>query len=498
MALLVVGEPGRPAGALPRQLASSTTIPGTMAVEQYPAGSCSAVGGTVALITASAGCLSTLRTDNPGATLLAYMKGELCSGSQCPSNPADPEYAHNPSGSRIPGSFEGTYLMQLDNSTWMNAVVSRCKGYAPPWDGCFLDMMGQASYLLSSAGIEVPNSNPPTTYTATAWAKLASTLYTFVQANVPTGTRLIANGLGSPACVVSPGCSTPTRPAYLSSGLIYSNTASTDYGAMMENFPCLSGLSQAQCITSSEVTNWRTAMTYDPTSAEHIQVIDHVGGSPVDHDTALALFLSSDVDPTHTWWAYCSNPEDSACQRADPEYVQFFNDALATGASTFQYLGATGGVYHTSWTNGNCYINTGSSAVQLTVPGTNGQPEVELNGAQDIAGQTVFSLKASGGMCWSGLPQAAAGPVSVTLAPPQVSGLSVTINGSATTKAPGASISSISWNWGRGQPTTSSFPATHTYNQPGTYPVQVTAFDTAGNQGSATTSVTINGGSNQQ
>jgi hypothetical protein len=466
-------------------------------VEQYAAGSCSTVGATVALITASSTCLSTLRADNPSATLFAYMKGELCSSTQCPTDPTDPEYAHDPSGNRIPGSGAGTYLMQLDNSTWMNAVVSRCESYVPAWDGCFLDMMGQAAYSLSKTGIEVPNSNPPATYSATAWANLAAALYGFVQTSVPTGTRLTANGLGSPGCSASPGCSTPNGSAYLSSGLIANNSSATDFGALMENFPCGSSLTQAQCITSGEVANWHTTMTYDPTGAEHIQVIDHLGGHPVDHDTALALFLSGDADPTHTWWAYCTNAQtDPACQQSDPEYVQFYNNALAEGASTFQYLGANGSLYQTTWANGACYINVGSSAIQLTVPGPSGQPEAELNGTQDTAGSTLFSLKANGGMCWSGVTQSA-GSVSVTLGTPQVSGASVTINGSATTSASGASITSITWNWGRGRPTTSSFPATHTYSRAGTYTVQVTAFDSAGNQGSASTTVVIHGGNEQ-
>ncbi len=487
-ALIGAETPGPPDAA---KAASSTTIPGTLGVEQYAAGSCSTVGTNVALITASATCLSTLRTDNPNATLFVYMKGELCTGTQCPSDPTDPEYAHDPSGNRIPGSTSGTYLMQLDNATWMKSVVSKCEGYVPAWDGCFLDMMGPASYSLSSTGIEMPTSNPPATYTATAWANLASALYTFVQANVSTGTRLIANGLGYPACTVSPGCAMANGSSYLSSGLVYNNVASTNYGAEMENFPCKSALTQAQCITSSEVTNWHTTVTYDPTGTEHIQVIDHVGTNPVDHDTALALFLSSDVDPTHTWWAYCTKAQtDPACQQADPEYVQFYNNALAGGAGTYQYLGANGNLYHTSWTNGDCYINTGSSAIQLTVPGTNGAPEVELNGTQDTAGQTLFTLQTNSGMCWSAGSQTA-GSVSVTLDAPQVSGLSVTINGSATTSAPGASITSITWNWGRGRPTISAFPATHTYSRAGTYTVQVTALDTAGNQSSATTSVIV-------
>jgi PKD repeat protein len=64
---------------------------------------------------------------------------------------------------------------------------------------------------------------------------------------------------------------------------------------------------------------------------------------------------------------------------------------------------------------------------------------------------------------------------------PQVSGLTVTIGGGALPGYSGASITRIHWEWGDGKSDDSSaFPATHTYNSPGTYTITVTAYQSDG------------------
>ena len=82
----------------------------------------------------------------------------------------------------------------------------------------------------------------------------------------------------------------------------------------------------------------------------------------------------------------------------------------------------------------------------------------------------------------------AQGAPTVTLSTPQISGLSVSINGAAQ---PGASVTSISWQWGDGQTTVGYFPQTHTYSRPGTYTVVVTATYSNGQTASATEAVSV-------
>jgi hypothetical protein len=406
LVLLAVGTVSLSSAPASSAVAAMTApVPGTMAVEQYPTGSCSAVGD-VALISATSGCLTALRQQHPGAVLLAYVKGEICIGrASCPADTASPEYAHNNLGSRIRGSGRGTFLMQPDNPAWMATVAANCRSYlSAGWDGCLLDMMGPASFALvkphrSITGIAVPGSQPPAIYTGTEWATLASNLYRFVQANVASTAHLTANGLAAPLCVVAPGC-VAAGSRYPTNGLIADNSSGTYDGAELEAFPCQEiGLTPPPCITDAEVAAWHaTATQYAP--AEQLQIIDHQGYAPVDHETALALFLLADQDPAHTWWAYCtSSATDSACQQPDAEYTSFFTNVLSAGG--YLWLGADSAnpsLYHSTWTQGDCFVNTGAD-LQLAIPGTGGQPAYELNGTVDTAGAS-YTLPAGHGMCW--------------------------------------------------------------------------------------------------
>ncbi|MGA2077913.1 MAG: PKD domain-containing protein [Terriglobia bacterium] len=80
----------------------------------------------------------------------------------------------------------------------------------------------------------------------------------------------------------------------------------------------------------------------------------------------------------------------------------------------------------------------------------------------------------------------------IQLFAPQVSGLQVTVNGVTEPTTKGATIVSISWNFGDGSPITPHwFPVSYTYAKSGTYSVTATSTDSNGLTQSATTSVTV-------
>jgi hypothetical protein len=79
----------------------------------------------------------------------------------------------------------------------------------------------------------------------------------------------------------------------------------------------------------------------------------------------------------------------------------------------------------------------------------------------------------------------------VSLETPCVNGLQVDINGSASS---GASVSSISWNWGDGTATNGFFPQSHTYATTGTYRVQVTANYNDGSTAASSQTVSVASG----
>jgi PKD repeat protein len=77
----------------------------------------------------------------------------------------------------------------------------------------------------------------------------------------------------------------------------------------------------------------------------------------------------------------------------------------------------------------------------------------------------------------------------LTLSPPAVDGLDVTINGVVLPVEGGPEIVQIEWVWGDGTETESFFEASHTYADFGTYTVTVTTINEEGGSRSATTEV---------
>jgi len=79
-------------------------------------------------------------------------------------------------------------------------------------------------------------------------------------------------------------------------------------------------------------------------------------------------------------------------------------------------------------------------------------------------------------------------PNSVNLFAACINGFQVDVNGAA---APGASVTSIAWNWGDGATTTGFFPQSHTYTTQGQYTVRVTANYNDGSSASSSESVNV-------
>ena len=82
-------------------------------------------------------------------------------------------------------------------------------------------------------------------------------------------------------------------------------------------------------------------------------------------------------------------------------------------------------------------------------------------------------------------------PPSLTLFSPEVNELTVTVNGVATPGTPDATITRIHWDWGDGTEEDSWFPAVHTYENPGTYTVTVTVYQSDGLTTTKTLTITV-------
>jgi PKD repeat protein len=79
----------------------------------------------------------------------------------------------------------------------------------------------------------------------------------------------------------------------------------------------------------------------------------------------------------------------------------------------------------------------------------------------------------------------------ITLYDPQVSGLTVTVNGVASPGYSGASITRIHWDWGDNSGEDHWFPASHKYSKSGTYTVTVTVYQSDGLSASKTITVKV-------
>jgi hypothetical protein len=316
-----------------------------------------------------------------------YQKGEICfgSGQTACSNFAESSFAHNSqtesAATRIQSNDNPqNFLMQPDDSAWRTAVQQQCAGYVSNgWDGCFFDMQGPDSYGLS--GGPPWNHSKNQQYSGDDWANLASSEYSWLQTNL-SGHHLTANGLDKPTCVPSPGC-VVAGSNYYTSGLLVDN-ATTDYGAVMENFAPAAGL--------ATLADWLgiTLSVLLPQNP-HVQVISK--SAVADHQSSLALFLAGDNAPANLYWSYCVGP-NSACESPDSWYVKAYDNMLVNGG--YQDLGNNGSVTHVTWTTGNCFINTNNTQSTITIPGRTGHTEYGLDGSVHTAGDT-YTLNADTG-----------------------------------------------------------------------------------------------------
>jgi hypothetical protein len=127
---------------------------------------------------------------------------------------------------------------------------------------------------------------------------------------------------------------------------------------------------------------------------------------------------------------------------------------------------------------------TRSATVSVTVPSTPGVYYLwfctcaHYSMQQAVATYTTpLTLPANIRIVVSGVTPV---PPSLTLFSPQISALTVTINGVTMPGSQGTTISRIHWDWGDGNSEDHWFPASHTYAGGGTYTISVTSHQSDG------------------
>jgi hypothetical protein len=141
---------------------------------------------------------SQMKLVNSNFRLLVYFNGSFVPPNKVSAYPST-YFAHDASGKLITSTNFGNYLMDVSNPSWTTVVVGLCQSKlaAAAYDGCFVDMLGDALVLhagyLSSTPI-----NPKTKLPWTAQDRMtATTGIAQAVASKITPKLMMANGLAA-------------------------------------------------------------------------------------------------------------------------------------------------------------------------------------------------------------------------------------------------------------------------------------------------------------
>lgn len=139
--------------------------------------------------------LGAMKAANPKLVVLIYFNGSFAQKHQASTYPAS-WYAHDASGHQITSRIFGNYLMDVGNAGWAATVAHECATAlaGAPFDGCFIDMLGDT--LLFRSFLNAVPINPSTGLPWTTKERMDATtaLAGAVRSAVP-GKIVMANGL---------------------------------------------------------------------------------------------------------------------------------------------------------------------------------------------------------------------------------------------------------------------------------------------------------------
>jgi hypothetical protein len=297
-----------------------------MLVDQYPGGGCN-TDPHASLISANEGCsnqLAQMRAGAmPGAKIVAYMKGPICSGITPCSGFAESDYAHTSAGTkpanRIHPQFgypNQNFIMSPKSSAWRAAAVATCKRMlSEGFDGCFADLEGPQSWDgcandgQSTCTRVHPDGNAATPY---AWSQELADMQQALTSALPSA-LWESNGIGSAAAF------TASSPAFDSSRA----PSVTNFGSLAEAF------------TSAQFEDDMTMLA----SKSAVFVIgkgDHM-------DDLAAFLLGARYAASGEWpdaFVWCPPSSLDECARADTWLVAF--DANVNGKGGARFTNAAG------------------------------------------------------------------------------------------------------------------------------------------------------------
>ncbi|MCU1451267.1 MAG: hypothetical protein JWP02_3437 [Acidimicrobiales bacterium] len=307
--------------------------------------------------------VAAMRQAKPGLQLVAYLNGTYAQSDEGSAYP-DAWYARDANGARVRSKRFGNYLMDVTSQGWIQSRAQTCADYVAQsgYDGCYLDMLGNATV---GAGYDTTMPVNPATHkpwTRPQWIGATSKLAAAVKTALPN-LLIVGNGLTNGNQYFDPS-SGPTS-------LLVNGIAGANAQGFMRS-------------ESDKVTTFRTASVWKHdvdmlvdagARGRSVLAMTKVGtaATPAQlqqvHRYALASFLLGTDGAQYFYFS--PNGNDDGVDAPDTP-----DDHVNAGMPLGPYTAQANGAYVRPFSAGYAAVNPGTAAVTVNLGG----PYVDLDG----------------------------------------------------------------------------------------------------------------------
>jgi len=365
-----------------------------------------------------------MKAANPNVRILVYLNGSFDMFGNPNKNPTYPlsEYAKDANGNYIESTKYHNWLMNIGDPDWAGSVSLHCSqllASTPSYDGCFVDMLGDA--LLTGNYLTGQPINPATGAVWTTAQRMAAT--TLIGARVTADhpdNIIMGNGLNdgqryfdsaAPTSQLLNGVNTALaetwlRQATMSVGKYRSPSVWQEEVNMLGD---VGGRGDFDAVTTKV---WTTATAAQITSW---------------HRYALASFLLGT-----TGSSYFSFTQSQSSTEFQTDATSAL-DHTPTGAAVSQYQAASGGAFTREFVQAEVIVNPSTKSVTVKLP----EPCTTLDGGPPVTSLTMPAH--TGQICSYGSLGTPPGVTGISPAVgPDTGGTSVQITGTGFT--PGSAV----------------------------------------------------------
>jgi hypothetical protein len=139
-----------------------------------------------------------MKAANPNVRIFVYLNGSFVPPGEATLYPTS-YYAHDSLGNKITSTKFGNYLMDVGNTFWATTVAGKCQSLlaVAPYDGCFVDMLGD-TLVLHAGFLSGTPINPATGLAWTAQERMDATTKIAQAVVTKIAPKLVmANGLAA-------------------------------------------------------------------------------------------------------------------------------------------------------------------------------------------------------------------------------------------------------------------------------------------------------------